>query len=142
MSNKENFTKDEFHKLNEKEKILWFSAAYQAPEGLSKEEVFKKLTQKIEAGVQAKPIEKVVLPQRIIWSAAALAIVLLGLVFIWNTNSMETIVAEKGKQLKYDLPDGSKVILNAESSISFSLGPRSVELRLLPSTMNRNTAVK
>lgn len=52
------------------------------------------------------------------WKIAAAVALLIGVFFVyWNRT--ETISATNGQQLSYTLPDGSSVILNAGSEISF-----------------------
>ena len=52
------------------------------------------------------------------WKVAAVVALLIGVFFVfWNRT--ETISAEYGQQLTYTLPDGSSVVLNAGSEISF-----------------------
>jgi transmembrane sensor len=56
---------------------------------------------------------------RIVSGLAAVFIALFGLFYFFNTPSTSTYVAENGERKEVVLPDTSKVILNAASSISF-----------------------
>ncbi|WP_020526685.1 FecR family protein [Flexithrix dorotheae] len=66
---------------------------------------------------------------------AAAAVILIGIFFVINQNEEAPVpllvIAETGQQLNWDLPDGSKVKLNAGSEISFT-----------EETWNKNRMVK
>ena len=54
------------------------------------------------------------------WGAvAAAAVVVFGFYYLWTSLQMQTIVSPRGSRIAATLPDGSKVSLNAESTIKY-----------------------
>jgi len=82
----------------------------------SEQDVWQQLEQKIGDG-KTVSMKKQFFPYKF-YSVAAAIIVLFGILAFLRFNT-ESIVAVKGQHLVYSLPDGSKVSLNAESSIKF-----------------------
>ena len=55
-------------------------------------------------------------------SAAASIIVLIGLFYLFNLNKQITCITQLGEMKEYVLPDQSKVILNADSKLTYKKG--------------------
>lgn len=119
-----------FNDLNNKEeitgnselerKILSRTSELEVPATISKEEVLRRLKLRLENPENPKTIElnsqkKI----RWIYSVAASILVLIGLWSAFSYFGTTSIVAPKGQQTEYRLPDGSMVSINAESKISF-----------------------
>jgi ferric-dicitrate binding protein FerR (iron transport regulator) len=100
-------------------KILEQAALLSVPQGLSKEEAFQRLMQKIESGQTS---EKIVKPRFGYWAIglAASLLVLLGVYWASTRDVMETVLAGNAQQKVINLPDGSRVSLNAGSEIAFA----------------------
>jgi len=92
---------------------------YKVPESRHKKEIFDNLLQKIELG-QKSTMKMPTNYRPFIFSIAASLVVLMGLYFLFNLFDQQKIVAGVGKQIQYQLPDGSVVYLNACSEIKFS----------------------
>jgi transmembrane sensor len=112
----------EFRAMNTEEKIIWRTEQYRVPDSLPKEEAFHALMNRTANGNLKERKRVVKLPVRYFYAAAAAAIILLiaGTWFVWNSRSVENVIAEKGHQTDYKLPDGSVVSLNADTRISFN----------------------
>ncbi len=119
-----------FDELNNKEvangnselerKIISRASELDVPATISKEEALRRLKLRIENSSTPKTVAlNPRTKMRWIYSAAASILVLLG---VWSTFSYfgtTNVVAPKGQQTEYRLPDGSMVSINAESKISF-----------------------
>ena len=108
----------DFEEMSLDEKIMWVSQHYEVPETLSTEEAYQKLTKKLEQQESKKTIQ-IKRWSYIILSAAAIIILLLGLLFLWPDKSVNTVVVQKGQHSDIKLPDGSKILLNADTKISY-----------------------
>jgi len=111
------FSKAHFDQLSTDEKVDLFVEGYRIPQKTNKEEALKLLRSKLDQTNTIKPVRNL----RIYWSAAAsiVLIALLTTVYFYQSTPNQ-IVANKGQHLEYTLPDGSNVIVNADSKISFS----------------------
>jgi len=113
----QNINEQEFRDMNTEEKILQVSGNYVIPNKKTKEEAYHALRKKI-ADNEAKK-GKIITLRRYMAYAAAAAVLLIGAWILWPGNSMENVVVEKGQQTDFKLPDGSLVLLNADTKISF-----------------------
>ncbi|MDD2307543.1 MAG: FecR domain-containing protein [Prolixibacteraceae bacterium] len=110
-------SKARFDRLSTDEKVDLFVEGYRVPQKRSKAEALELLRTKLDQKSTGKPIRNL----RIYWSAAAsiVLIALLTTVYFFQSTPSQ-IVAAKGQHLEYTLPDGSNVIINADSKISLS----------------------
>jgi transmembrane sensor len=111
----------EYSSMNTEEKIMWHADQYSVPHSLSKEEAFKKLMHKIAEPDSTKTRIVRLWPswQYMSATAAVILILLTGSWFIMTYKPVEDVVANKGHITDCRLPDGSMVILNADSKISY-----------------------
>ncbi len=92
-----------------------FLAKVEVPHTQSKEEIWERLSQKLEETSSRK--SRLIHPRR--WMAAAAAlIILIGLAAVLRFQAT-TLQTSSGQHLVCELPDGSKVRLNAESTITY-----------------------
>jgi len=115
-------SKDLHNNLNEKElnaKILEHSAGYKTPFKVSKEEALQQLKGKMtQIGLKETPKRNGVRIINRFFAAAALMLLIFGLWYFFRKPLVE-VIAEKGRQIEYKLPDSSMVSINAASKISF-----------------------
>jgi ferric-dicitrate binding protein FerR (iron transport regulator) len=103
------------------QKIMNFSANLKVPFTSTNEEAFERLQAKISTGAKVIDISKG-RKVSIMYYIATAAAVVLALLGVWQfvlRSPMKDVVADKGQHAEYQLPDGSRVSLNAESKISF-----------------------
>ena len=109
------------NKDNLNKQILKVTQGYEVPFRLSKEEALARLKTRIANG--EKVIEPVVHTRlRLLYffsSAAAIILIFIGMRIFLLSNHATQIIADKGKHIEYQLPDGSQVFMNAESNIDF-----------------------
>jgi ferric-dicitrate binding protein FerR (iron transport regulator) len=111
----------DFKHMNSEEKIIWRTGQYKVPYTLSKEQAFERLKKKIADGNDRENRQVYRLSLKSFLAAAAVILVLiLGFWVIWSSNKKENIVAGKGHHTDYRLPDGSMVMLNADTKISYN----------------------
>jgi len=118
---KDNFNKEDFHKSDTQHKILQYSSGYKAPFLLSKEEALSQLKAKIaDQPTKNEAIHKPML-KNIYWfsSVAAMLLLFIGSWILWHHSQITNVIAEKGKQIEYQLPDSSLVSMNADSKMTF-----------------------
>jgi ferric-dicitrate binding protein FerR (iron transport regulator) len=110
-------SKAQFEKLSNDEKVDLFVEAYRVPQKRNKAEALELLRTKIDSKSTVKPTRSL----RIYWAAAASIafIALLTTVYLYNS-APSYIIADRGQQTEYTLPDGSRVNVNADSKISYS----------------------
>ena len=102
--------------MNEREQeILEKSGQWQVPSSRSKEEIWRALEKQIDksegsAGSKFETYK---------WAAAVVILILGCIGYFYLSSSMESIETGLAEIKQVELPDGSKVILNAESKISF-----------------------
>jgi transmembrane sensor len=94
--------------------ILSKSAQLDVPEKRTKEEAWNLLSSKIEEKKSAKVVR---LNPYILISIAATIALIISFYFLFMIP--ETILAPKGQHVSHTLPDGSKVVLNADSEITY-----------------------
>ena len=119
--NKDNFDKGDFPQSDTQHKILQHTSGYEVPFTLSKEEALAQIKAKIAAQpISAEPKHRLN-PRNIYWfsSVAAMLLLFIGSWMLWHQNKPTDVIAEKGKHLEYQLPDGSLVSMNADSKINF-----------------------
>jgi ferric-dicitrate binding protein FerR (iron transport regulator) len=107
-----------FNMLSKEEKILLRASQYKIPSKLTKEEAYDKIKNKINNGDTNVSKNKI----RSLFTYSAAAAVIIVLIVSWfivKGTSNTTVIAKKGQHTEYILPDGSKVILNADSRISY-----------------------
>ncbi len=110
---------DEKRKFDELKNIWQSSGEIQLKKGLSKEKRWQSISQQLSIPVESKTSTKTGIKWKII-SYAAAAVVIFGLFNYWNTTRLETLVIPRGSRITTTLPGGSKVTLNAESTIKYS----------------------
>lgn len=112
----------DFHEMESGQKILKVSSGYEVPFTLSKEEALARLKTRIANGVSiSEPVAKRGFRKiYLLGSAAAIILLFIGIRLILNSNHVTRIVTDKGKHIEYQLPDGSEVSINAQSTIIFS----------------------
>jgi len=96
------------------QKIAQKSRELDTPE-FNKEKVFKQI--KAQLSAQRKPTEVKRLFPNFFFSTAASVLLLIGAFFFLNRNTNHTTTY--GEQLTITLPDGSEVILNANSTLNY-----------------------
>lgn len=115
--------------------IEQFTDHYQAPKGTSKEDVWKKLEQRILIEENSRTPKRKVFPLYALFSLAAASIFYC--IFYFSFTSTPKYLPEKatqfGEVLKYWLPDSSLIELNFNSSVRYShnklTGHRNVMLK-------------
>jgi transmembrane sensor len=117
-----NRVEKEFGDENIEQKILDYSAHLQAPFTLTNDEAWERLQSKIATNTKIIEIPKgkKVTMLHYISSAAAVMLAMLGIwQFILRT-PVKDVIALKGQHIEYQMPDGSRISLNAESKISYN----------------------
>jgi transmembrane sensor len=104
------------------EKIKERTGQYKVPGTLSKKEAFDQLIKKTNATGIANVRRLPGKPLRYFVAAAAAVMILIGLRDAWNRMNTENIMAARGNQTDYQLPDGSRISLNADTKLSFRKG--------------------
>jgi ferric-dicitrate binding protein FerR (iron transport regulator) len=120
--NMKNRVEKEFGDDNIEQKILDYSAQLKVPFTLTNDEAWKRLQTMISTNtnVMEIPKGKRVTMLHYISSAAALLLAMFGIwQFVFRTPVKE-VIALKGQHIECQLPDGSRVSLNADSKISFN----------------------
>jgi transmembrane sensor len=114
-------TEEEFKNSTMDERILNHASSYEVPSSMTTDEALLKFKARIESGHGLAMPEKSknlrLIP--IILSIAASLLIILGIWFIFDLKMSTSIVVNKGEHKEYNLPDGSKVTINADSKISF-----------------------
>lgn len=115
-SEKYKITSAEFHKMDTEGKILNAMEGFRTPAGMSGEEALEALFKKAEARKPAR----IVRLSRYLQAAAAVVILLLGFYAVNNVFSRDKVRTAFAEQTEFNLPDGTKVALNAGSKITWS----------------------
>jgi transmembrane sensor len=111
-----------FKDLDPEQKILSRSAGFRVQSGKSAEEALSLLKHRIwsenfTAGSSDSLMRGLIIK---ISSIAAACLLVLGLGYMALRGRSNQVVADKGSHIDYSLPDGSKVIINADSKIVFN----------------------
>lgn len=109
-------TQPEFNKMSSEEKVMKIAGGLQTPPGKPKAEVLDSILNKIEKPAPTKI-------RHLNWVAGAAAAVIVLLLSIYSLNSYlsaNTVKTKFAEQTTISLPDGSMVVLNAGSKISWS----------------------
>ena len=118
---KENINKP-FGELDIEQKIQICTSALKVPKGMSKEDAFKRLSEKIETGNVSQSSISIAKSKHVIsrffYSAAAVVILLIACGIIMSMLT-KTVSAPRGSHVEYTLADGSIVNLNSDSQIKF-----------------------
>jgi transmembrane sensor len=101
--------------------ILYRSSLLKVPESVSDEDAIKLLRKKIADGEKAPAVIRHINKRMVylISSVAAGLLLLFGIWQIWIHSPEIQVIAEKGSHTGQLLPDGSKVVLNADSKITY-----------------------
>jgi len=111
-----NITPTEFEKMSSEEKIMKMAGGFQTPPGKPNSEVLDSILNKIKKTTPTKT-------KRLNWFAGAAAAVIVLLLSIYSLNSYlstKTVKTKYAEQTSVSLPDGSSVVLNAGSKVSWS----------------------
>ncbi|MBP5708864.1 MAG: FecR domain-containing protein, partial [Bacteroidales bacterium] len=111
-----------FGELDIEQKIDFCTSALNVPKGMSKEEAFKRLSERIETETVSQPSHRISKGKhslsRFFFSAAAIVIILIACGVIMSMLT-KTVTAPRGSHIEYTLADGSTVNLNSDSQIKF-----------------------
>ncbi|MCY1722878.1 FecR domain-containing protein [Prolixibacteraceae bacterium Z1-6] len=111
-----NMTPEEFRKMNSEEKILKMASGLVLPKGKPQNEVLDSLLNKIE---DSSPTRKINL-SRYFQAAAAVIILLVAFKVVPNMLSAQQLKTANAQQAELTLPDGTEVVLNADSKIKWN----------------------
>lgn len=114
---KAEFTESE-QGIDRYQKIVEYSGGLNVPEGRPKEQIWDELQGKIQSGTAMSKKPK--LRNIFYYSAAAVAVLFFGILIFLNTSAKEELIVKAGAHKKISLPDGSEVIINSVSRISYS----------------------
>jgi len=116
-------TKAEFKEseqdIDKFQKIVDQSGSLNVPNGRSKEQIWDELQGKIQLNVAKNKNPK--LRNIFYYSAAAVAVLFFGVLFFLNTSATEELIVNAGEHKKISLPDGSEVMINSVSKLSYSV---------------------
>ncbi len=103
-----------------KESIEWLKASRFEETTLPAEQI-EEAHQKLEQALDAAPIIPMRTRRRWLLPAAAAVLLLLAGVMFWQTRPGQTVLDSRyGKLSSYNLPDGSQVLLNANSQLTMN----------------------
>ncbi|WP_346864132.1 FecR domain-containing protein [uncultured Draconibacterium sp.] len=111
-----NMSQEEFRQMNSEEKILQMASGLVPPEGRTQKEALDLLLNKIEETTPTRTIGL----KRYFQIAAAVIIILIGFRFLPATWEMVHTKTDFAQQTELTLPDGSDVILNAGSQMTWN----------------------
>jgi ferric-dicitrate binding protein FerR (iron transport regulator) len=118
---KDNFNKKDYDQSDAQHQILQYTSSYEVPFSVSKEEALAQLKAKIADHSYTIEPKDNSMTRKIFWFSSIAAILLLS-IGVWmfgHHNPLTNVVADKGKHIEYQLPDGSLVSMNAESKMAF-----------------------
>lgn len=96
-----------------------FFSKVEIPYTETKDDIWNKLSEQIEVKEKGRNVEMKAKRKSVIWySAAAVIILLISITGFMRFYSLE-LICPKGQHLAVNLPDGSAVQLNAQTSISY-----------------------
>jgi len=108
---------EEAQELEAYEKIANHSSNLEVPKGRSKEQIWDELQGKIQSDAARSKKPKL----RNIFYYSAAAVLFLGMLIFINTSANEELIVKAGEHKKISLPDGSEVIINSVSKLSYSV---------------------
>lgn len=111
---------EDFKKMDIEEKIAIVASRYTVPGGLSNEEAFGKLMERIERKEIPSPMVTRKRSRILYYTVAASLVLIITLFFTFRDFQQLKIVAGTGEQQVLELPDGSGVFLNAMSEVRYS----------------------
>jgi ferric-dicitrate binding protein FerR (iron transport regulator) len=119
--NIENMSNADFQTMDLEQKILSYTAGYEVPQTISREEALRRVKMKIteEKPVIVKELNREIIRLNWLTSIAAGLLVVFGLWYFMIRKPIVDVVALKGNHTEYRLPDGSQVSINADSKVSF-----------------------
>jgi ferric-dicitrate binding protein FerR (iron transport regulator) len=115
-SSQHKITTEGFSKMSSEEKILKFAEGFTTPEGLPEKDALNYLLTKME---KSKPV-KVRKLSSYIRAAAAVFILMVGFYSVSIIFGKESVRTKLAEHKEFVLPDGSDVVLNADSKITWS----------------------
>jgi ferric-dicitrate binding protein FerR (iron transport regulator) len=120
--NLNNMNNKEFIGLETDKKILLYSSQYEVPYIQTKEEALTKLKAKIAEGnyTVKNPKPAIIRALPLIGKAAALILILFGAWYLLVRRPTINVIAERGNQTEYQLPDGTLVSMNADTKVSYN----------------------
>ena len=91
------------------------------PVKTSRDIIWKNINSKIQSKKSANEIiiKKINFSIKYQLSAAASIIILIGMFYLYNLNNHTILYAQRGETKEYELPDKSKVTLNADSKLTY-----------------------
>ncbi len=105
--------------MNIEERIKVRTAQYKVHGTLSKKEAYNQLMKKISETDFTKSRQLPNRPVRYLLAAAAGVLLIMSIWWAWDSLTTQSVVAAKGYQTDYQLPDGSRISLNADTRLSF-----------------------
>ena len=115
-SGKHTITPEEFREMNSEERIMKMAEQFGTPQGKPEEGVLEAIFKPKEVKKPAKTIRFYLYTR----ATAAVILLLAGIYTITVVFSKETVRTHFGEQAELRLPDGTKVVLNAGSKITWS----------------------
>lgn len=104
----------------ELKKIIETSGYLRIPSGLSKEDAWNRLMEKIdESEVLPEAKTRRLFPQARWMAAVAATVAMLFAVYFFTRSEVITVITTEGEKIVFYLPDSSRVNLNADSKLSY-----------------------
>ena len=115
-SSQQQITPEEFSKMSSEEKILKFAEGFTTPAGMPEKEALNSLLLKME---NIRPV-KVRQLNVYIKAVAAVFLLVIGFYSVSKIFGRESIRTKLAEHTEFILPDGTNVVLNADSKIKWS----------------------
>ncbi len=115
-SEKYNINPAEFNKMDSGERIMKMAEGLLLPPGKPEQQVLDALLAKID---ESEPV-KVIRLSKYLQAAAAVLVFLIGFYTVSTVFSKDKVTTQLAETTEFSLPDGSNVILNADSKITWS----------------------
>jgi ferric-dicitrate binding protein FerR (iron transport regulator) len=109
---------EDAQELGAYKKIANHSSNLEVPKGRSKEQIWNELQGKIQSDVAMSKKPKL---RSIFYYSAAVAVLFLGVLIFINASANEELIVKVGEHKKISLPDGSEVMINSVSKLSYSV---------------------
>jgi transmembrane sensor len=105
-----------------RDKILEHASRLEVPYTLTNEEAWEQLQNKLSYNQKIELKYKKIQLSTVYYmvSSAASILLLLGIWYFVFSSPVKNVIAQKGQHSEYQLPDGSRISLNAESKISYN----------------------